>query len=65
MLAATALRQQIIQKVWAFVAPKLIGGIQAPTPIGDMGLQTMGEALVLHSTALEKIGPDWLIQGYL
>ena len=64
-LAAAALRQQVIQKVWAFVAPKLIGGKEAPTPIGDMGLQSMTEALVLHNTALEQIGPDWLLQGYL
>ncbi|MBT9311723.1 bifunctional diaminohydroxyphosphoribosylaminopyrimidine deaminase/5-amino-6-(5-phosphoribosylamino)uracil reductase RibD [Leptothoe kymatousa] len=64
-LAAAALQHQVIQKVWAFVAPKLIGGAQAPTPIGNMGLMTMPEALDLHHTQLEKIGPDWLIQGYL
>lgn len=64
-LAATALRQQVIQKLWAFVAPKLVGGSQAPTPVGDMGVTEMSAALTLHDTELEKIGPDWLIQGYL
>ncbi len=64
-LAAAALKQQVIQKVWAFIAPKLIGGTQAPTPIGNMGLRKMSDALELHQTSLEKIGPDWLIQGYL
>ena len=64
-LSALALRQGVIQKLWAFVAPKLIGGAQAPTPIGDLGFNQMTQALDLHSTELEKIGPDWLIQGYL
>ncbi|MEM7065466.1 MAG: bifunctional diaminohydroxyphosphoribosylaminopyrimidine deaminase/5-amino-6-(5-phosphoribosylamino)uracil reductase RibD [Cyanobacteria bacterium P01_B01_bin.77] len=64
-LAAVALRQQVIQKLWAFVAPKLVGGSQAPTPVGDMGVTEMSAALALRDTELEKIGPDWLIQGYL
>lgn len=64
-LAAAALKQQVIQKIWAFIAPKIIGGAQAPTPIGNMGLMDMSAALKLHQTELERIGPDWLIQGYL
>ena len=64
-LAAAALRQGVIQKVWAFIAPKLIGGSQGRTPVGNMGLTEMTEALMLNGTELEKIGPDWLIQGYL
>ncbi|ESA33299.1 5-amino-6-(5-phosphoribosylamino)uracil reductase [Leptolyngbya sp. Heron Island J] len=64
-LSAVALGQGVIQKLWAFIAPKLIGGQQAPTPIGDMGLKNMSDALSLHDTVLDKVGPDWLIQGYL
>lgn len=64
-LSAAALRQRVIQKIWAFIAPKLIGGSQAPTPIGDMGLKAMTEALTLHDTVLDRVGPDWLVQGYL
>ncbi|MEM6254710.1 MAG: bifunctional diaminohydroxyphosphoribosylaminopyrimidine deaminase/5-amino-6-(5-phosphoribosylamino)uracil reductase RibD [Cyanobacteria bacterium P01_D01_bin.156] len=64
-LAAAALKQKAIQKIWAFVAPKLIGGTRALTPVGSMGLTKMTSALTLHQTKLEQIGPDWLIQGYL
>lgn len=64
-LSAVALQQGVIQKLWAFIAPKLIGGNQAPTPVGDMGLSNMTEALALHNMSLEPIGPDWLLQGYL
>ncbi|MEM7797137.1 MAG: bifunctional diaminohydroxyphosphoribosylaminopyrimidine deaminase/5-amino-6-(5-phosphoribosylamino)uracil reductase RibD [Cyanobacteria bacterium P01_C01_bin.118] len=64
-LSAAALRQGVIQKIWAFIAPKLIGGQQGYTPIGNMGFKQMNEALMLDQTELTKVGPDWLIQGYL
>ncbi|MEM9266361.1 MAG: bifunctional diaminohydroxyphosphoribosylaminopyrimidine deaminase/5-amino-6-(5-phosphoribosylamino)uracil reductase RibD [Cyanobacteria bacterium P01_F01_bin.13] len=64
-LTAAALRQGVIQTLWAFIAPKLIGGTQAYTPVGDMGFTKMSEALELQDIELEKVGPDWLIQGYL
>ncbi len=36
-MAVQAIAQGAIQKVYAFVAPKLIGGLAAPTPIGELG----------------------------
>jgi diaminohydroxyphosphoribosylaminopyrimidine deaminase / 5-amino-6-(5-phosphoribosylamino)uracil reductase len=64
-LAAAALSQNCIQKVWAFVAPKIIGGRSAPSPVGDLGLTTMPQALDLERLTLTPIGPDYLIEGYL
>jgi diaminohydroxyphosphoribosylaminopyrimidine deaminase/5-amino-6-(5-phosphoribosylamino)uracil reductase len=65
VLAAQALKDQVINKIWAFVAPKLIGGQSAPGPVGEMGLEHMGEALTLHHLSYRAIGTDWLIQGNL
>lgn len=65
VLSAAALTQGVIQKIWAFIAPKLIGGQNAPTPVGDLGIATMDNALPLQDMSLESVGPDWLIQGYL
>lgn len=64
-LAAEAIAQQAVQKVWAFVAPKLIGGALAPSPIGDLGLETMTEAKLLKGLQMQAVGDDILIQGYL
>jgi diaminohydroxyphosphoribosylaminopyrimidine deaminase / 5-amino-6-(5-phosphoribosylamino)uracil reductase len=64
-LAASAIRDRAVQKVWAFVAPKLIGGANAPSPIGDLGLRQMTEALLLERVQWRCLGPDLLIQGYL
>lgn len=64
-LAAPAMRQGAVQKVAAFIAPKVIGGEGAPTPVGDLGLTQMQQALRLTGCRWEQVGEDWLIQGYL
>lgn len=64
-LAARAIADQCIQKVWAFIAPKIIGGTQAPSPVGDLGLTEMTQALPLTQVTTQAIGQDFLIQGYL
>jgi diaminohydroxyphosphoribosylaminopyrimidine deaminase / 5-amino-6-(5-phosphoribosylamino)uracil reductase len=63
-LAAAALAEGAVQKVWAFVAPKLIGGPTAPSPLGDLGLTRMDQAMGLEKIHIEKIGADLLIEGY-
>ncbi len=54
-----------MHKIQAFVAPKLIGGHDAPTPLGDLGLLEMTQALQLADTSFELVGPDLLVSGYL
>jgi diaminohydroxyphosphoribosylaminopyrimidine deaminase/5-amino-6-(5-phosphoribosylamino)uracil reductase len=64
-LAATAMAAGAVQKVWAFIAPKIIGGQTAPSPVGDLGLVRMDQALQLERVKWEQIGSDFLLQGYL
>lgn len=64
-LAATAIAQDSVQKVMAFVAPKIIGGQGAPSPVGDLGLTKMTQALELQEVTCDAIGSNFLIQGYL
>jgi diaminohydroxyphosphoribosylaminopyrimidine deaminase / 5-amino-6-(5-phosphoribosylamino)uracil reductase len=64
-LAASAIADGAIQKVIAFVAPKIVGGISAPSPVGDMNIRSMSDALVLERVSYQQIGTDLLIQGYL
>ena len=61
-LAAIALRQGCIQEVAAVVAPKLMGGMAARTPLGDLGLQRMEDVptgMLQHPIG---IGDDWLMR---
>ncbi|KAA8533408.1 hypothetical protein F0562_031158 [Nyssa sinensis] len=64
-LAASAISSGVIRKVYAFVAPKIIGGKNAPSPVGEVGMVEMTQALELIDVCHEQIGPDMLISGYL
>ncbi|MEM9569116.1 MAG: bifunctional diaminohydroxyphosphoribosylaminopyrimidine deaminase/5-amino-6-(5-phosphoribosylamino)uracil reductase RibD [Cyanobacteria bacterium P01_E01_bin.34] len=64
-VAAAALRDGVIQKVMAFVAPKLVGGITAPGPIAGPGVVEMSSALQLERVRERKAGRDRLIEGYI
>ncbi len=64
-LAAAALQDQAIQKIYAFIAPKIIGGSHAPSPIGDLGLHQMTKAIELEKVRLQSMTTDFLIEGYL
>ena len=64
-LAASAIAQGAVQKILAFIAPKIIGGSHAPTPVGDLGFDTMTEALILERVRWRAVGSDCLVEGYL
>lgn len=54
----------LIDKVHAFVAPVIIGGMDAASPVEGAGAELMAKASRLQRTSMEKIGEDWLITGY-
>lgn len=64
-LAARAIADGTIQKVMAFIAPKIIGGITAPSPVDDLSLTSMKDALQLKQITTRMINSDILIEGYL
>ncbi len=49
----------------AFIAPKIIGGESGFSPIGDLGLAQMTQALALNDITIQSIDSDFLIEGYL
>ncbi|GLV54839.1 riboflavin biosynthesis protein RibD [Dictyobacter sp. S3.2.2.5] len=64
-LLGRAFDQRLIDQVAAFIAPRLIGGHGAPSPIGGMGLSTMKHALTLANQRSQIIDGDILIQGLI
>ena len=62
---AAALQAGVIDKLMFFVAPKLIGGKDAPGPIGGVGIAHLAEAFELRDVKTSQIGTDFLIEGYL
>ncbi|HEY9667019.1 MAG TPA: bifunctional diaminohydroxyphosphoribosylaminopyrimidine deaminase/5-amino-6-(5-phosphoribosylamino)uracil reductase RibD [Coleofasciculaceae cyanobacterium] len=64
-LAASAIADGAVQKVLAFIAPKIVGGRVAPSPVGDLGLATMTDALSLERVSWHQLGSDYVVEGYL
>jgi diaminohydroxyphosphoribosylaminopyrimidine deaminase/5-amino-6-(5-phosphoribosylamino)uracil reductase len=61
-LAAAAIRQGCIQEVAAVVAPKLMGGVPARTPLGDLGFTAIDQVVIGSLLSPERLGDDWLFQ---
>lgn len=53
----------LIDEVWAFMAPMLIGGRDAPAAYAAAGSASLGEATRLHDIRLETLGDDVLVRG--
>jgi diaminohydroxyphosphoribosylaminopyrimidine deaminase/5-amino-6-(5-phosphoribosylamino)uracil reductase len=64
-LAASAIAEGTVQKILAFIAPKIVGGKSAPSPVGDLGFASMTEALTLERVRWRAVGSDCLVEAYL
>jgi diaminohydroxyphosphoribosylaminopyrimidine deaminase/5-amino-6-(5-phosphoribosylamino)uracil reductase len=64
-LHSSALRAGIVDKVWYFLAPKLIGGRAAPPAIGGEGFARLEEAVTLERMQVRPLDGDLLIEGYV
>lgn len=64
-LNAFALEDGIVNKVYAYIAGKLIGGMDARSPVEGMGIDRMADAITLQNMEIEKLGDDFCIVGYV
>lgn len=64
-LVAQLFAWNCVDQVLAFVAPKIIGGKDAPTPVAGDGKPFMAEAWQLRDVAFEPCDEDVAIQGFL
>ncbi|OGI04523.1 MAG: hypothetical protein A2X42_10370 [Candidatus Margulisbacteria bacterium GWF2_38_17] len=55
----------IIDKVLFFIAPKIIGGKDSPTPIDGAGILSMADVSNLNNVSFTQIGDDILVEGYI
>jgi len=54
----------LVDKVAAFIGPVIIGGTDALTVVGGIGVSEVSSALKLDRIRVEQIGSDVLITGY-
>ncbi|MFR1051693.1 MAG: bifunctional diaminohydroxyphosphoribosylaminopyrimidine deaminase/5-amino-6-(5-phosphoribosylamino)uracil reductase RibD [Lachnospirales bacterium] len=53
----------LVQKVQVYLAPKLLGGLTAPSPIGGQGVPEPGRGWRLKNSVIHPIGEDFLIES--
>lgn len=63
-LNAALMTQRWVDKVYWFIALKIVGGENAPGPIGGAGVAEMSEAVALNNWQIRTIGPDLIIEAY-
>ena len=58
------LEAKLVDKLFCFIAPKIIGGAKSVSAISGAGVTTVAEALTLRDAKYEQIGVDILVRGY-
>lgn len=61
---ASVLKEKLADKVYIFIANKIIGGREAKTPVEGSGIEKMSEALKLKITKTQKIEENIFVEAY-
>lgn len=59
------LNSGLVDKIYAFIAPKIIGGAKSLTSVEGIGFEKLSDAVELENFTAEKIGTDILLSGYI
>ena len=62
-LSGSFVAKKLVDKVDFFIAPKIVGGKEAKTPVAGTGILNLQEALALKDIQIEKLEEDVLIIG--
>jgi len=62
---ASAFQAGVVDKVCFFIAPKIVGGKDAITPVEGLGVAAMDDAIALGDMQARPIGEDLLIEAYV
>lgn len=57
------IEEALVDRIISFIAPKIIGGDSAKTPIGGRGILRMEDVISLKNLQYKHFGEDFMIQG--
>lgn len=57
------LKAGLVQRTYAYLAPKLFGGAEAKTPIEGQGVGAPEDAIQLRGSSVTQLGADFLIES--
>lgn len=58
-----ALNAGIVQKIQAYIAPKIFGGTTAKTPVEGIGVEVPDQAFLIKNRTIRLLGEDLLVEG--
>ena len=58
----SVIQTKSVNKVYAFVAPKLFGGRQARSPVEGKGIDKISDAILLKGPEITRLGEDLLLE---
>lgn len=61
----SALNSGIVDKVICFIAPKILGGQSAKTPIEGKGIEKIEDAIKVNNITYKTMGNDLMLEGYI
>lgn len=64
-IVASLLEGKLVDEVFCFIAPKIIGGRDAVTSVEGKGINDVNQAIELKNLSIERIEKDILVHGYI
>jgi diaminohydroxyphosphoribosylaminopyrimidine deaminase / 5-amino-6-(5-phosphoribosylamino)uracil reductase len=64
-LAGAFLRADLVDKLVLFIAPRLVGGDDAPPLFAGPGVRALADAVPITSVEVSRVGDDILVTGYV
>lgn len=61
----SAIREKVVNEIYVFVAPKIIGGSQSISSVGGDGIRFLKQATHIKNLEIERLGRDILVRGRL
>lgn len=62
--AAWLFNQKLVDKIYFFIAPKILGGRNAVTPVEGPGISNLDRAIQIKNMKTSVFGEDFLFEGY-
>ncbi len=53
-----------VDRVVAMIAPRVVGGVEAPGAVAGHGARSLASAVTLRGVSVERIEPDVVVSGY-
>ncbi len=61
----SAIEEQLVDKVYSFISPKMLGGDLSKTPVGGAGFESIENAITLEIENIQRFGEDIMIEAYI